>query len=475
MDKPQTEITFYSGIHTIGGVIFEVRYGNDRVLMEMGAAYDPKKDVFDGEVEPRAKNWLADKLRLGSLPEIDGLFRAADLAGYEGVVPVEESPLNTAVFITHLHLDHMAHIGTVAPQIPVYMHRNAQVIERALETVGEGVDTLVREYQDLKPDELVRVGEIAVMPVLCHDESYFDFAFLVTTPDGVIYWTGDLVLHGENHEQAFKQLDLLSNYEVDLLICDATSFMNDVLSWSNQSLNPQAILPSREVPQGLLSEADYYAWNYAKISEAPGLCVFNFYQREMDDARRLIDWAERLGRKCCFEPDAAYMVHQFFGISPFVYYPDSQRFGPGAPAWVEELRRNSREVSLEEIRANPGAYLLQNSYRHIMELFSLPGGLYLHMGGMPLGPFDPAFAKMLLLLEKAGFEFASFSAKNYFAHAYPSQVKYFVDTINPHVLVPCHSYNPERLLPKDGRQLIPELGRTYILKDHQINEKNLEA
>ena len=62
-------------------------------------------------------------------------------------------PAEQAVFITHLHLDHMAHIGTVAPQIPVYMHAMPRS-SNALETVGEGVDTLVREYQDLKPMNL---------------------------------------------------------------------------------------------------------------------------------------------------------------------------------------------------------------------------------------------------------------------------------------------------------------------------------
>ncbi len=175
-----------------------------------------------------------------------------------------------------------------------------------------------------------------------------------------------------------------------------------------------------------------------------------------------------------FEPDAAYLVLKFFGIEPCVYYPDSDRFGKNAASWVEELRQRSHKVDLDEILSSPNAFLVQNSYRHIMELFSLPKGTYLHMGGMPLGPYDPAFDKMLMLVEKAGFKFTSFSSKNYFSHAYPSQVKYFVDTINPHVLIPCHSYNPERLLPKDGQQLIPTLGRTYVLRDHHLSEKNLD-
>lgn len=42
------------------------------------------------------------------------------------------------------------------------------------------------------------------------------------------------------------------------------------------------------------------------------------------------------------------------------------------------------------------------------------------------------------------------------------------------MLIPCHSYNPERLLPNHGRQLLPELYRTYILKDHTLTEKEAQ-
>lgn len=45
MDK-KTVFTMYAGQHTIGGVIFTVTYGKDRVLMEFGSAYDPATAVL---------------------------------------------------------------------------------------------------------------------------------------------------------------------------------------------------------------------------------------------------------------------------------------------------------------------------------------------------------------------------------------------------------------------------------------------
>lgn len=43
------------------------------------------------------------------------------------------------------------------------------------------------------------------------------------------------------------------------------------------------------------------------------------------------------------------------------------------------------------------------------------------------------------------------------------------DEVDPKVLVPCHGFNPERLLPNNGEQLLPVEGKTYILANRQAS------
>ena len=471
-----TKFVMYSGLRTIGGVNASVTYGKDRVIFEFGSAYEPSTAVFDGIVEPRAENWVRDLLKIGILPKIDGVYRRKDL-GAHPLISAEESDLNTAIFITHLHLDHMALIGTVAPEIPVYLHHNAQVIERALEVTGKGVRTLDREYLDIIPNEPVHIGEIEVLPLLCKNTGHYDFSFLITTPDGTIHWTGDLCLHGLQADKTWAQMELLKSREIDVLLCDGTSLIDSGLQRAYHSLDTNLIKPDRQVPPGVLTEQQYKDMLFEQIQACKGLCVFNYYQREMDEAGEYIDWAKRCSRQCVFEPDAAYLVYKFYHIQPNVYIPDSYRYqSKEAPEWFTEILANSVVVTTEQICANPSGFLLQNSYRHILELFSLPSedGIYLHEGGEPLGDFDPAFVNMHRALAKTGFKYVS-SEDSFFGHAYPGQAKYFVDQVDPKVLIPCHTYNPERLLPNTGRQLLPEYYKTYILKNHQlIMEANQE-
>lgn len=469
----RTKFTLYTGLRTIGGVVFSVEYGKDRVIMEMGSAYNPSTDVYDGVVLPRSKAWVRDAIRTQRIPAIDGIYRKQDLEGFMGLIPAEESPYNTAIFISHLHLDHMAGIGFVAPEIPIYMNENAILIERALEATGEGVETLEREYTPFAEDQPIRVGAIEVQPILTSRRSYRDFAFLITTPDGTIHNTGDLSLHGHEAQLTFDQMEYLKARGIDVLLCDTTAFMDEILLQINKTTDPKEIIPTPYIPAGMLDSADVERELFQVLKSKKGLTVFNFYQREMDEAKRFMDWAAQVGRICVFEPDCAYIIYKFFGIRPNVFVPDSHRYpdDPAAqPEWFCELLANSRVITREEIHANPAGYLLQNSYRHILELFDLPdeGGAYLHSDGIPIGAFDPAYQNLLRIIERTQFEYVTFFSKHYFGHGYPQQVKYFVDQVDPKVLIPCHGFNPERLLPNNGVQLLPEPGKTYILSNGQL-------
>ncbi len=464
----KTKFIMHSGARTIGGVICSITYGHDRVILEMGSVYDPDSDIFDGRVAPRSRAWVRDAIMEKKAPLIDGLYRRQDLDGFMGLIPAEESSFNTAVFITHLHLDHMSAIGMVAPQVPIYMHENAIRIERALETIGDGVLTLERIYTPFTERVPIAVGAIEVLPILTSRRSYCDFAFLITTPDGSIHWTGDLVLHGEDAPLAFEQMDFLKYKGVDVLLCDCTGFMDPVLLQTVGTTDPKDIIPSREIPAGMLDRKDLDRDIFTELEQQKGLCVINFYQREVDDARKYMGWAQKLERIPVFEPDCAWLLYKFFQMAPKIFIPDTDRY-PKDPArqsaWFKELLARSPVIKREEIASNPRRYLLQNSYRHILELYDLPveGGAYLHLDGMPQGEFDPAYRNLLRIVQSTRFKYRTFFCNNYFGHGYPPQVKYFVDQVDPKVLIPCHSFSPERLLPNHGEQLLPIEGAAYLL------------
>lgn len=464
-----TEFTLYHGSDTIGGMIAEVRHGTHRVLFEMGAAYDPRTDPYSAGIRQRHTSWLKDALRLGLVPPIDGIFPAAAIKGVEGVVSAEDSDLETIVFITHLHLDHMAFMGAVHPKIPVYLSKNAQIIERALEDTGDGVRTFRDQYTEFTPGEPIRFGEIELLPLLSYDLAYGHSSCLITTPDGTVHWTGDLVMHRpEELPNRLQEIELLRDRSIDVLICDCCEFMHADLvdEFRNEDGTIRATL---ELPEGWKTEDQMASDRENWLHGASGLVAFNFYQREMAMAELLTDLATRHGRTLVFEPDAAWIVHRYFGIAPNVFVPDSTRFASDPQdLWFVELMKHCTVVTRSEIEAEPSRYLLQVSYPNILELFDLPsdGGRFLQIFGIPIGDFDPAWGHLVTIVEQAGFSFVDIGHDMPAGHSSPGAVQYYVEGVSPKILIPAHSFTPERLeAPAGTTRLIPEHGQRFVLKN----------
>ncbi|MDR2378664.1 MAG: hypothetical protein LBD70_04475 [Bifidobacteriaceae bacterium] len=493
-----TIVTLHSGARTIGGVCVSVEYGAARAVLDFGSPYVPEAQVFDGRVQPRRRTWVADSIRLGLFPRVDGVYAAEDLAadaagdgwggkgwgagdggadrpaagaagGIGGLVPAERSQLETAVFVSTLYLDHMAAIGAVADRVPVYMGPVARRLELAMETCGLGVRSRRSAYQSFEFDQPVRVGEIEVLPITSYTDGFGSCSFLVTTPDGTAHWTGNLTIDGFESGHTLAEIDLLRRRGLDVLFCDATRFSFD--EELSRAAGPDgAVAAGIAAPAGAPTNADLDAELARTIATRPGLAVVNVYQRELASVAKLAASAAAAGRLAVFEPDLAFVARECLGLTPAVYTPDSAgsagSAGEGAPpAWLARLRAECPAVTRAEIAAEPRRFLLQNSYANILELLSLPsaGGVYIHLDGEPVGRFDPSWANMERVLGVAGFELACFDYNDVVGHAFPGAVQHYVEAVAPRVLVPCHSTRPQLLAAAGAKQLLPEPGRPFDL------------
>lgn len=469
----KSEITFYGGLNTIGGVVMSIVYGKERILLEIGTAYEPATDVYDGTVLKREKNWLKDELKLKRVPFVDGIYRKEDLSDFEGLKSAQESDLHTSVFVTHMHLDHMSCMGILDDSVDVYLSKPAQILEEALEAVGEGVRNIrTKKFIDIKDREVVKIGDIEVMPFLLNEKSYQDWSFYVKTPDLKLHYTGDLFLHGAYKDAVIAEMEYITKEKIDVLVCEATTFMDSTMLMMYDSVDAK-VEGNLDLPKGMLNKEMVDDILLSKLKALDGLCVFNFYEREMSDVLSFNAMGEACDRVVCYEPKTAYLIWKFFNQPTNIYIPDYAEFDSDA-SWFSELCANNKIVSKTEVLKAPHKYLIQNTYPHIMELFDLhsKGATYLHSGGMPIGSYDPAYKNLLKVLELAGFEHVNFFQKNYFSHAYPAQVKAYCDHIMPKVLVPTHSYNPERLYAKaPTTRLLPKLYQTYVLENDVLVEK----
>lgn len=459
-----TKVRFWGGLRSIGGTVVSIEYNNARVLFDFGTTYNPAARIFDGQVKVRTTTLVRDYLKLGMIPGIDGIYTRESLKYVPDIVPYEEYEGETAFIISHLHLDHIGAIGLIAPEIPVYFTPESNHLYDALKEIGEGVPG-ERTYQSCEINQTFSIGEIKITPVEINHDILGSCGYHIETPDGAFVYTGDLRLHGLEPEITERFIDVMKKKGFDVLIMEGTTLRDE------EELPELVADPS--IPEDMTTEKNIPDKVAAKLKETEGIGIFNIYHRNIDRIKGMIMAGRQLGRKVVFEPETAYLASKLTDQIDFVVYESEQTRKERKSKQLSDFKAFVLEkfepLSAFDINKNPGEYLVQNTYENSLELFdlNLENGVYIHSNGVPLGEFDPAFENLQRILERFKIEYTQIGCSG---HAIPSHLQYILERFDPKILIPLHSFYPERLVPKNGVQLLPRYAVTYTFEDGNMKE-----
>ncbi|WP_019154134.1 MBL fold metallo-hydrolase [Robertmurraya massiliosenegalensis] len=458
----KTTLTFYGGLNTIGGTIISLQYGDSRVIFDFGLVYNPQKNIFDGHIKLRRNALVRDYLKLGIIPNIDGIYSKDDLSNDSTIVAADGYSGNTAVLVSHLHLDHIGAMGLIDATIPVYMTEDSLRLYDTLDVIGEGVAGN-RKYQTCHYNQSFAVGDISITPLQVDHDILGACAFHIETPDGAIIYTGDVRMHGSHPEWIEAFITKAKKLGFDAVIMEGTSIR------SEEETPEDMLIANKELSEDTLTET-LLPFKMADIlTETKGLGVFNIYHRNIDRIHGILQAGKKSGRKVVFEAETAQLALTLMESKNFLVYESDELRHSSLSEWRQNLLNQIPAISYKEINENPNQYLVQNSYASSLELFDLhvEDGIYLHSDGVPLGPYDPAFENLDRILQLVGLEKIHMGTGG---HATPQNLKYIVDKLDPAILIPLHSFYPERLKPKTGVQLLPQYGKSYVLSKGKLTE-----
>ena len=465
----ETIVKFHEGLRG-SGVVVSVSYHNSRVIFDFGAPFRPATNVYDGTVLRRNKASLRDAIKLKHVPAIDGIFPQADLEGLS-VIPYELSSINSAIVISHLHLDHMSNIGYVHPDVPVYMSVEAQRLQKSLDMVGEAIGN--REFTGAPLYEPIQIGEITATPYFSDHPCYGSVGYLIKTPDSTIYYSGDIRFHGLQRERAFAELEKLCKENIDLLIIDGTTYSPSKFIHDAETID-EMNKPSQDYLPGQFSEAGIYEDVHKFLSSSEGVGIFNIYHRDMQLINALVDTAKSLGREIVFEPETAYIVYSLLGIKSLYYVPDVDGYEKDEE-YLNIVKSNCKEISADEIKKNGKKYFVQCSYHNLLQMFSLTDpnvkGEYFHLFGEPFTKDGKANRSLNKVLEMCNLENHAYANLYSFNHAFPNHLCYVIEKLNSKAVVAVHSNVPEKLNPMNSVAYLPEQNVPYILKNGELIKK----
>lgn len=428
LNDKKTKITFHSGILTIGGTIIEVAYEDSHIFFDFGSEYNPAAKVHPTDLQ----GLLDEKL----VPFLNNIFDPRiKLEGYKSV---EDNFKDTAVFLSHMHLDHSKIVNYLNPEIPLYTLEGTKSLLKTLNINNDFIFPLhknngenIRDIVGVKENEVVKVGKIEVKVMPVDHDAYGACGLVIKTPDLVIAYTGDIRLHG------YREKDTLSfckeSENCDVLLIEGVSV-------SFQELDAQLREGEPSTEGELIEKINKI------VEENPNKqLTFNYYVANIE---RILNIIKSNKRKVVLDSYSAYVVKEATGVETYYYSLSDKDYG---------LSKNL-EISFEELLQDEGKYFWQLDTLALKELSSLKkGGIYLHCDAVPLGDFDPMYEPFINSFKKNGIELHILPCSG---HARPMDLIKIIDLISPKLLVPIHSYRPEKLFNKNGDRLLPTKGQT---------------
>jgi len=257
----KSTITFYGGVHEIGGNKFLLEDKGTKIFLDFGMQMGKVNQYFAEFVNPRICNGMGDLFEFGLLPKLKGLYRK-DYAKHMAFADTEDNDID-AVILTHAHVDHAAYIHYIRPDIPIYCSEGTKLIIQAFQDTGSSEEYVIfkenfqikknknGEISRAKGDELkyprkinvfqdskkFKIGSIEVEPIALDHSIPGVSGFIFYTSNGSIGYTADIRFHGRRSSDTQRFVDKCGKSNLDMLLCEGTriheNFSNTELDVEN--------------------------------------------------------------------------------------------------------------------------------------------------------------------------------------------------------------------------------------------------
>jgi ribonuclease J len=404
-----TTLRFLNGLDTIGGNIVEIAQGDSRVIMDFGVTtIDPQLSI---------DNMIAQH----QLPHLPELFHPE----------LPDKFQHEAIFISHLHIDHMGALQYLQRDIPIYLSPDAYQLYQVL--IAQHMEAPVANLHILPYEQPLTVGSLQVTGFASDHDTVGAMALLVDDGRQCFAHSGDVRLNGPHADRVLNWSRVLKTRRVKVFMLEGTTF----------SFSAPVPVEDADQPATPLTEATLAAKFQDLLHDQPATqFILNVYPRNVERLLALDKIARQADRPIIWEPEFAAVLHAFAPDTPLT------TFGPDTMA---------------AIQANPGRFVLQNSYAHLARLTALPRpAVYLHSNGEPLGDYDPRFAQLKDFLAAADIPFTFLSATG---HAQRADLITLAERVHAMYVVPWHTFKPQAmadaLAPTYSDVLLPERDLYY--------------
>jgi len=427
-------LTFYGGVNEIGGNKILLEDKKTRVFFDFGLSFMKGQKFYTGFLMTRGVAGAKDDLELGLIPRIKGLY-SKEMLKFTDLK--YEEPKFDAIFISHPHMDHCAHLQYIDENIPIHCGECTLRIIESLKPGEKEQEALgLHPYKTFRTGDKIKVGDIVVEPWHVDHSTPGAYGFIIHTSSGAIVYTGDLRMHGTAPEMTREFIEKAKESEPKVLITEGTRVgRKEDKSYSEKQV-------------GRLSSRI--------TSKTKNLVVTTFYGRDIDRIRNFYNVAKENDRKFVVSLKTAHLLNKLKD-DPKLNVPDPLNdenikiYVPRKKSgcydekdyyiWERPYLANS--VDCNFVRENASKILLNLDLYSFTQLIDIrpKGGEFIHSMSEPFteGGMDQIEQDVMMnWLKLFELKFHQIHASG---HGSIKNLKDIIKVIRPKVVIPVHTEN----------------------------------
>ena len=442
-------LTFFGGANEIGGNKVLLEDKDAKIYLDFGQSFDFGEDFFYDFLSPRTVNGLEVHFEFNMLPKVPKLYSKDKLKCTDLKY---EKPNIDAIFISHSHSDHINHLQFVDEEIPIYMgHGTYRVIEiyDKLYPQFSGFG----EHNNLnlfKSGDKIRVKHLEITPIHVEHSVPGAYGFIIKTSKGNIVYTGDFRLHGPKSRLTEEFVKEAAKAKPYAMLCEGTRMSSE----SEHDYTEEEI--GKKVSD-IVSKSKGLVLGYFSMSNVDR--VVSFYDAAIENKRtlvvdtRLAYVLDKLKEKVDALPDVRNdkNVKVYYRIAKSCTF-DKMDYAPWEREYMDKM------ITHKEISENPKKYLMHMGFYRLMELVYIKpkDSDFIYSMSEHFYEGDENEAQRTIWENWMKHFGITFHKAHCSGHASKEDLKEVIKKINPEILIPMHTMNPEGFKEMHKKVILPE-------------------